>query len=99
MNWQLIFDHARNDFIFVFPEAMLVFFGLAILLTDVWLTKAQKAWNGYTALAGAAFSGASLYLIRTPARDHVAAFDGTIVIDPFFIFFGLIFLAATALVV
>jgi NADH-quinone oxidoreductase subunit N len=98
MNWQAIFDQARSDFIFVFPEAMLVFFGLAILLTDFLLGKAQKSWNAYTALGGVLFSGASLYLIRTPAREHLSAFDGAIVIDPFFIFFGLIFLAATALV-
>src|SRR5580692_9101822 len=98
MNWQLIFDQARNDFIFVFPEAMLVFFGLAILLTDFLLGKAQKSWNAYTALGGVLFSAASLYLIRTPAREHLSAFDGAIVIDPFFIFFGLIFLAATTLV-
>lgn len=98
MNWQLIFDQARNDFIFVFPEAMLVFFGLAILLTDFWLTKAQKSWNAYTAMVGVAFSAVSLFLVRTPARDHYLGFDGSIVIDPFFIFFGLIFLASTALV-
>ncbi len=99
MNWQLIFDQARNDFIFVFPEAMLVFFGLAILLTDFLLTKAQKSWNAYTALVGVLFSAASLFLIRTPAHDVATAFDGAIVIDPFFIFFGLIFLTAAAAVV
>jgi NADH-quinone oxidoreductase subunit N len=98
MNWQLIFDQAKNDFIFVFPEAMLVFFGLAILLTDFLLTKAQKAWNAYTALVGVAFSAVSLFLIRTPARDRVQAFDGSIAIDPFFIFFGLIFLASAAVI-
>ena len=67
MNWQLIFDQARNDFIFVFPEAMLVFFGLAILLTDFWLTKAQKSWNAYTAMVGVAFS-AAVALSGTDAR-------------------------------
>lgn len=98
MNWQAIFEQAKNDFIFVFPEAMLVFFGLAILLTDFLLTKAQKAWNAYTALVGVAFSAASLFLIRTPARDRVQAFDGSIAIDPFFIFFGLIFLASATVI-
>jgi NADH-quinone oxidoreductase subunit N len=98
MNWQLIFEQARNDFIFVFPEAMLVIFGLAILLTDFLLTKAQKSWNAYTAMVGVAFSAASLFLIRAPAAAHYAAFDGSIVVDPFFVFFGLIFLAATALI-
>jgi NADH-quinone oxidoreductase subunit N len=98
MNWQLIFDQAKNDFIFVFPEAMLVLFGLAILLTDFLLTKAQKAWNAYTALVGVAFSAASLFLIRTPAHDGATAFEGSIVIDPFFIFFGLIFLASAVTV-
>jgi NADH-quinone oxidoreductase subunit N len=98
MNWQLIFEQAKNDFIFVFPEAMLVLFGLAILLTDFLLTKAQKAWNAYTALVGVLFSAASLFLIRTPARGAVQAFDGSITIDPFFIFFGLIFLVAAAVI-
>ncbi len=98
MNWQQIFDQARSDFIFVFPEAMLVAFGLAILLTDFLLTRAQKSWNAWTAMIGVGFSAASLFLIRTPAANHVLAFDGAIVIDPFFIFFGFIFLASTALV-
>ena len=98
MNWQQIFDQARSDFIFVFPEAMLAFFGLAILLTDFLLTRAQKSWNAWTAMIGVAFSAASLFLIREPAANHVLAFDRAIVIDPFFIFFAFIFLASTALV-
>lgn len=98
MNWQQIFDQARGDFIFVFPEAMLAVFGLAILLTDFLLTRAQKSWNAWTAMIGVGFSAASLFLIREPAANHVLAFDGALVIDPFFIFFGFVFLASTALV-
>ena len=96
MDWQSIFLAARGDAAFLFPEAMLVFFGLATLLTDFLLTKEQKAWNALTAMLGVALSGASLYVLLRPAAGYVTAFSNSIVVDPFFIFFGCIFLAATA---
>jgi hypothetical protein len=49
MPWQKIFEQTRGDFFLVLPEAMLVFFGLAILLSDFLLTKSQKSWNALTA--------------------------------------------------
>jgi NADH-quinone oxidoreductase subunit N len=96
MDWQSIFLAVRGDAAFLFPEAMLVFFGLATLLTDFLLTKEQKAWNALTAMLGVALSGASLWVLVRPAAEYVTAFSNSIVVDPFFIFFGCVFLAATA---
>ena len=100
MDWQSILQQSRADFFFVLPEAMLVFFALAILLTDFFLTPAQKGWNSVTAMLGVIFSAASVALIWKDSRpSHYSAFDKSIVIDPFFIFFGFLFLASTALVI
>ncbi|HEY4877498.1 MAG TPA: NADH-quinone oxidoreductase subunit N [Candidatus Acidoferrales bacterium] len=99
MDWHSIFEQARADVAFLFPEAMLVFFGLATLLTDFLLTKPQKSWNALTAMLGVALSGASLYVLVRPAADHLRAFSSSIVVDPFFIFFGCIILLSTAAVI
>jgi NADH-quinone oxidoreductase subunit N len=99
MDWRSIFEQARADVAFLFPEAMLVFFGLATLLTDFLLTKPQKSWNALTAMLGVALSGASLYVLVRPAADHLTAFSSSIVVDPFFIFFGCIILLSTAAVI
>jgi NADH-quinone oxidoreductase subunit N len=96
MDWHSIFEQARADVAFLFPEAMLVFFGLATLLTDFLLTKPQKSWNALTAMLGVALSGASLYVLVRPAADHLTAFSNSIVVDPFFISFGSIILISTA---
>ena len=87
MDWQSILQQSRVDFSFILPEAMLVFFSLAILLTDFFLTPAQKGWNSITAMLGIIFSAISLWLMRDAASHRYSAFDNSIVIDPFFIFF------------
>jgi NADH-quinone oxidoreductase subunit N len=97
--WQYILKQAGQDVFFIFPEAMLAFFGLAILVTDFLLTSRQRGWNALTALFGVGFSGAALWMMRGAAFDHLSVFDDSIVIDPFFIFFGFVFLASTALVI
>ncbi len=102
MHWQAIFEAARRDFIFILPEAMLTFFGLSILLTDFLLTKSQKSWNAFTAMIGVMFSGVSVWMLRNyaaPPYGPAAGFGDSLVIDPFFIFFGFLFLASTALVI
>src|SRR6202161_2769412 len=102
MPWQKIFEQTRGDFFLVLPEAMLIFFGLAILLSDFLLTKPQKAWNALTAMLGVVFSGGSLYMLRAyaaPPYGPTPGFYNSIVVDPFFIFFGFLFLASTALVI
>src|SRR5271167_1171298 len=102
MPWQKIFEQTRGDFSYVLPEAMLVFFGLAILLSDFFLPKAQKSWNALFAMLGVVFSGGSLYMLRAYASPPIGPAPGfyeSIRIDPFFIFFGFLFLASTALVI
>ena len=103
MPWQKIFEQTRGDFFLVLPEAMLVFFGLAILLTRFFAHQGAKiAGMRYTAMLGVVFSGGSLYMLRAYASPPLArclGFYDSIVIDPFFIFFGFLFLASTALVI
>jgi NADH-quinone oxidoreductase subunit N len=83
----------------IMPEVMLAFFGLAILMTDFLLEPNQKAWNALTAALGVIFSGLALWLLRPLAAISDEGFHGAIVIDPFFMLFGFIFLAATLLVI
>src|ERR1700723_808342 len=100
MDWHSILQQSRVDFSFILPEAMLVFFALAILLTDFFLTPAQKGWNAITAMLGVVFSGAALGIIwKNLQGQRYSAFDNSIVIDPFFIFFSFLFLASPALVI
>jgi len=83
----------------IMPQVMLSFFGLGILMTDFLLGPREKKWNALTALLGVGFSGYSLWELRRLAEPGAQHFNDAIVIDPFFIFFGFVFLAATALVI
>jgi NADH-quinone oxidoreductase subunit N len=99
-----ILDHLRNllsgDVRFVLPQIQLVLFGLGILLTDFLLEKQYKSWNAVMAMLGVAFSGFSLWQMRGAIEGGaLTAFRGSILVDQFFIFFGFLFLAATALVI
>jgi NADH-quinone oxidoreductase subunit N len=99
MDWRAIFEQSRGDFFFILPAAMLAFFGLAVLVTDFLLTDRQKSWNSMTAMLGVGFSAVPLWMMRGVASPANLRFDQSIVIDPFFIFFGFVFLASTALVI
>ena len=83
----------------IMPEVMLAFFGLGILLTDFLLGPREKMWNALTAMLGIGFSGWTLWELRPLAANHDSHFNDAIVIDPFFIFFGFVFLAAATLVI
>ncbi|HXZ10849.1 MAG TPA: NADH-quinone oxidoreductase subunit N [Candidatus Sulfotelmatobacter sp.] len=97
--WQEILRQTQGDFFVILPEVMLAIFGLAILLTDFFLTSKQKSWNSMPAMLGVIFSGGAVLMLRHLAPLHSTAFDGSIVIDPFFIFFAFLFLASTALTI
>jgi NADH-quinone oxidoreductase subunit N len=102
VDWQSIFLQARRDVALIFPEIMVGFFGLAILMLDFLLTKRQKSWNSLVAILGVVMSGASLWVIlplASPPLGPVSGYFHSIIIDPFFIFFAAIFLASTALTV
>src|SRR5579862_729041 len=96
--WPEIFEQSRRDAFFIFPQAMLAFFGLVTLLLDFLLKKSEKLWNSLTAMVGVALSASTLVLLYK-MQGQTYAFGNSIIIDPFFIFFGFIFLASTALTI
>src|ERR1700726_2159826 len=89
----------RHDFFLILPEVELALFGLAILLFDFMLGMRDKAGNAVFAMLGVIFSGISLYRLRAIGPEPVGGFSGSLIVDPFFIFFGMLFLIATALVI
>lgn len=112
MHW--IFEHLRSfisgDAQLIMPQIQLVIFGLGILLTDFFLEPEYKSWNAGLAMLGVGFSGFSLWQLRGQMAAQGSALTGfidnrgelpipTLLIDPFFIFFGFVFLAAAALVI
>jgi NADH-quinone oxidoreductase subunit N len=94
--------HLRSlppDFALVLPEVQLLLFGMGILLTDFLLEDQYKYWNAVMAMLGVGFSGFSLWRLTNLQADNTLGFGFSIAVDPFFIFFGMLFLVATALVV
>jgi NADH-quinone oxidoreductase subunit N len=89
----------RLDFFLILPEVQLVLFALGILLTDFLLEDQYKYWNAVMAMLGVGFSGFSLWRLRDLPPNASDAFHHSILVDPFFIFFGALFLAATAVVI
>ncbi len=89
----------RHDFFLILPQVELALFGLAILLFDFMLGVKDKAGNAVFAMLGVIFSGISLYRLRSLGPQAVGGFNSSIVVDPFFLFFGMIFLIATGLVI
>ena len=81
------------------PEMMLVLFAMGILLTDYLLEARDKYFNALMAMLGVIFSGICLWQLRFAAEEGASGFSSSLVVDPFFLFFGLIFLIATALLI
>lgn len=81
------------------PEMMLVLFAMGILLTDYLLETRDKYFNAIMAMLGVIFSAICLWQLRIVAERGAQAFSGSLLVDPFFLFFGVIFLIATALVI
>jgi NADH-quinone oxidoreductase subunit N len=78
------------------PELQLTLWGIGILLTDFFLEERHKYWNAIVALTGVAFSSVELWRLR---GVEASGFNGSVVVDSFFIYFGFLFLAATAMVI
>ena len=76
----------------IVPELELVVFGMFLLIFDLLIHDKRKL--GLLALAGIAVSGFFLFRLR---NVDFSAYGGTLVLDPFAIFFKLIFLVAAAL--
>src|SRR6266581_5945853 len=76
----------------IVPELELVVFGMFLLIFDLLIEDKRKL--GLLALAGIAISAFFLFRLRAV---EFAAYGGALVLDPFAIFFKLIFLIAAAL--
>src|SRR6266576_4962095 len=96
-----ILSYLQGDGAAILPEMELVLFGLGILLVDFWIEQKDKYWNAGLALAGTIFSGFTIFRLRGAivAKGDLFGFHDSVVVDPFFIFFAALFLAATALVI
>src|SRR6266478_4648614 len=96
-----ILSYLQGDGAAILPEMELVLFGLGILLIDFWIEQKDKYWNAGLALAGTIFSGFTIFRLRGAivAKGDLFGFHDSVVVDPFFVFFAALFLAATALVI
>src|SRR5712671_5719468 len=94
-------SYLQGDGLVILPEIELLLFGLGILLIDFWIEQKEKYLNAGMALAGTIFSAFTLWRLRgaVAARGDFAGFQDSVVVDPFFLFFATLFLAATALVI
>src|SRR6202171_4295253 len=82
------------------PEMMLVLFAMGILLTDYLLEARDKYFNALMAMLGVLFSAICLWQLRPAAASGQAiGFSNSLLVDPFLLFFGFIFLIATALLI
>jgi NADH-quinone oxidoreductase subunit N len=94
-------SYLQGDGAVILPEMELVLFALGIMLIDFWIEEKEKYWDAGLALAGTLFSGFTLWMLRghVAARGDLVGFRDSVLVDPFFLFFGTLFLAATALVI
>jgi NADH-quinone oxidoreductase subunit N len=98
-----------GDGLIIKPQLMLLIFGIGILLTDYFMEPGLKYFNALMAMAGVIFSGITLWQvsqITAVAPDRQFGFfnndqpaNPSLIVDHFSVFFGLIFLAATALII
>lgn len=97
-----------GDGALILPEMELVLFACGVLVIDRWLAASEKHWNALLALAGTAFSGFTLYVQHgkvealreaNPESPGLLGLHQTLLVDPFFLFFAALFLAATALII
>ncbi len=98
------------EYMLALPMAMLTLFGLGILLLDLLLPDEWKSLNAWAALMGLLFSAAAVYRIQMVMAQlqtdfqregmglaALVAFGGSLVVDPFAIFFFYLFLLAAAI--
>src|SRR6266568_1929083 len=83
------------------PQIELSMFALGILLIDFWADARSRWFNPALALTGTVASGITVWQLhaKIASRGILLGFQNSIVVDPFFLFFATIFLAATALTI
>src|SRR3979411_1620489 len=106
-----ILSYLQGDGAAILPEMELTLFGLAILLIgssidesaeENWFSRLLfKDFYAKAAFAGTLFSAFPLWRLRglIAAKGNLVGFHESVKIDPFFLFFATLFLAATALVI
>src|SRR5215469_10181187 len=94
-------EYLQGDGRTILPEMELTLFGLGILLIDFTLGVKERYLNAGLALLGTAFSAYTVWRLRVPVAmgGPQYGFHDSIIVDPFFLFFAALFLAATALVI
>ena len=99
----MIFKHLfewfrqQRDFALILPQVQLAIFALGILLTDFLLDKKSRWWNAVLARVGVGFSAKALWNLTN--LEDTAAYHSAIIVDPFAVFFGFLFLASAAMVI
>src|SRR5208337_810961 len=103
-----ILNYFNGDGLVILPQMELLLFALGILIFDFLLEKREKYLNAALALIGVAASGLGLYRqfvnyqhVRTSqvGPPVLIGFHNSVIVDGFSLVFGIIFLAATALVI
>ena len=94
-------EYLQGDGRVILPEVELTLFGLGILLIDFTLGVKERYLNAGLAFAGTIFSAYTVWKLRVPVSQYGSqfGFQESVIIDPFFLFFAGLFLAATALVI
>ena len=98
---------SSTDYLLALPMLLLTLFALGILMIDLLLPKQWKQVNAYTALAGLAFSAAAVgklhyayHLAQSKGLSFVdTGFMGSLLVDPFALYFFYLFLAGGAIAV
>lgn len=90
----------QSDGATILPELELLLFIAGILAMDRWLDATEKRWNAWLALCGLVFSAFTLWSLRAQVaiRGGLFGFHDSLLVDPYFLFFAAILLAAVALV-
>src|SRR5271166_794498 len=104
-----IVNFIHGDGLVILPQMELLLFALGILIFDFLLEKNEKQFSAYLALAGVVASAIGLFMQYkrydtvykdpTEGSSSVLGFHDTVLIDSFALFFSILFLAATALVI
>ena len=96
-----LLEYLRGDGRIILPEIELTLFGLGILLIDFTLGVKERYFSAGIAFLGTIFSAYTVWRLRIPVSQYGAlpGFQESVIIDPFFLFFAALFLAATALVI
>jgi len=96
--------YTTTDHFVLTPAIMLALFGCAILLFDAFLftERRQRKWSLAFLVVGLVFTSAALLrqqsFLTEHGLDQISAFDGTLIVDGFSLFFNWIFVAASLIV-